>query len=272
MKEKQTLYKCIIITQQFINHYYQRHIDLCIPYIDENIVFIGAYDFQYTYGKEEFIKTFKQRIKEETDKVKINIIHDQYALISHNAHIWSIECCYFTHTTMPDHRYLLAKTRSTFVWKRKKETWSLLHLHTSHARDVPLIYDSPMKENTLEKYSTWFDYFNNMDILENKNKRSVYTDVNGIIHYLLPIEIIYVQVNDKLCTIYTFDEPVIVRSSLTYILKQSSFLTHVHKQFLVNNLYVKSIKRYQLTLVNDLTIPVSQKDYLLIKKYLGIIK
>ena len=117
-----------------------------------------------------------------------------------------------------------------------------------------------------------FDYFNNMDILENKNKRSVYTDVNGIIHYLLPIEIIYVQVNDKLCTIYTFDEPVIVRSSLSNILKYSSFLIQVHKQYLVNNLYVKSIKRYQLTLINDLTIPVSQKDYLLIKKYLGIIK
>ena len=173
---------------------------------------------------------------------------------------------------MPDHRYLLAKTRSTFVCKRKKETWSLLHLHTSHARDVPLIYDSPMKENTLEKYSIWFDYFNNMNILENQNKRSVYTDINGIIHYLLPIEIIYVQVNDKLCTIYTFVEPVIVRSSLTDILKQSSFLTQVHKQYLVNNLYVKSIKRYQLTLVNDLIITVSQKDYLLIKKHLEIIK
>lgn len=129
-----------------------------------------------------------------------------------------------------------------------------------------------MKENTLEKYSTWFDYFNNMDILENQNKRSVYTDINGIIHYLLPTEIIYVKVNDKLCTIYTFDEPVIVRSSLSNILKHSSFLTLVHKQYLANNLYVKSIKRYQLTLINDLTIPVSQKDYLLIKKHLEIIK
>ncbi|MFR2769410.1 MAG: LytTR family transcriptional regulator DNA-binding domain-containing protein [Thomasclavelia sp.] len=60
-----------------------------------------------------------------------------------------------------------------------------------------------------------------------------------------------------------------IRSSLND-LECLPFLLRVHKSYLVNNYYIKSIKRYQIQLINDVIIPVSQKNYLNIKKQLNL--
>ena len=223
MKDKKLLYECINITQDFIHCYYQYKIKLFIPIIDDNFTFIGPYNFQHAHSKDEFIKMINQRKKQRELKKDINVVYNHYHLIHRHANLWIIEGQYYTSACMPDGRFLLAKTRSTFVWKRKKDAWSLLHLHTSHARDIPLIYDSPIQENTIEKYSKWFDFINNLDKLEYEKKRIAYDDIDGTIHYLLPTEIIYVQVNDKLCTIHTFGEPITIRCSLTEILNNNPY-------------------------------------------------
>lgn len=272
MNEKEMLNDCIALTQNFISQYYQRKIDFCLSCLDKDFVFIGPYNFQQSHGKNEFMKIAEQQRKEDKNKVKINISHKHYSLIERNAYLWIIECSYYAHTTMKDGRYLLTKPRCTFIWKRKKNAWILLHLHISYARDIPLVFDNTFKNNTIQNYSSWFQYINEIDTLENRDRRTAYSDINGHIHYLFPSEIIYVKVDDKLCTIHTFGDPIIVRNSLSQILEQSPFLTKVHKQYLVNNRYVKAIKRYQLTLIHDITIPVSQKNYLQIKQDLNIIK
>ncbi|WP_083784283.1 LytTR family transcriptional regulator DNA-binding domain-containing protein [Thomasclavelia spiroformis] len=64
-----------------------------------------------------------------------------------------------------------------------------------------------------------------------------------------------------MCTIYTFGDSINIRSSTNNISKYVSFLLHVHKRYLVNNYYIKSIKRYQIKLINGITIPVSQKIF-----------
>lgn len=268
MKNKQLFAECVNLTQTFINNYFSRKLDLCLPYIDNQFVMFGPYDFQYTHGKTEFTRTINKRIKEETDKVKINVTHDQYALIYHNAYTWIIESCFYTDATTVDDRYLLAKNRCTFVWKRKKDSWVLLHLHASYARDLPLVFDSTFDHNVLKNYSTWLESIKTLDQKENKMNRLSFTDINGNIHYLFPSEIIYIKVDDKLCSIHTFGNQLTVRSSLTAIYNENPFLIQVHKQYLVNKQYVKSIKRYQLTLTNDQIIPVSQKYYMTIKNVL----
>lgn len=267
MKKKTLLIELFELTSKFIQNFYSRKINLCFPYLDDNFIWIGGFDFSCTHSKQEFISLVDIQQKKDNNFSTIKISHDRYTLIDHNSNLWVIEA--FFNTSRADKNcYFITKTRSTFVWKRKNKQWQLIHLHSSFARDVPLIYDSKYDFIDIDKYSSWFQFVREIDHYENHDKRIPFIDIEGITHFLLPSEILYVEINDKLSTIYTFGEKLTVRSSLRDILKQGHFFLQVHKKYLVNLYYVKSIKRYELELINDIKIPVSQKNYLEIKKTL----
>lgn len=266
MKEKILSMELFELTSKFIHNFYSQKINLCFPYLDDDFVWIGAFDFGCTHGKQEFISLINKQQEKDNNVTSIDISHDHYTLISHNANLWIIEA-FFNSSRAEKNCYFITKTRCTFIWKRKQKNWLLIHLHTSFARDVPLIYDSKYDFIDIDKYSSWFQFVRDIDHYENHDKRIAFVDIDGITHFLLPSEILYVEVNDKLSTIYTFGENIIIRSSLRDILNQGHFFIQVHKRYLVNNYYVKSIKRYEISLVSDIKIPVSQKNYLEIKNF-----
>lgn len=266
MIQKVSTLKCIDLTASFIKNYYSHNIEKCYQLLDDEFTWLGTYNFQNARNKKEFINIINNKLESEHSKPEITVSHDKYSPISNNSNLCVIEGCFFTSTHDEMNHFLLAKTRCTFIWKKVKKNWFLLHLHMSHVRDIPLIYDSTFKkQSNIAKYDSWFQYFREIDKYETKNKRTIFKDTDGTVHYVLAAEIIYVEVNDKLCIIHTFGDSIIVRSSLQEIAKQNHFLLLVHKKYLVNRYYIKSIKRYELELINDTIIPVSQKNYLQIK-------
>ena len=257
--------ECIRLSKQFINNFYKHDIDKCLAFLDENFIWVGAFEFMFTYSKSEFIKIVEYFQNSKNTKVS----DDKYSLLFLNASIGIVVGNLTTYSLQNDRHFLFAKTRCTFVWKRKKDSWILLHIHTSQARDIPLEYDSTYQLPNINEYTSWFQYLREVDFNDTKNKRIQFNDIDGVTHYLLLSEILYIQSNDKICTIYTFGDNISIRSSLND-LECLSFLLRVHKSYLVNSYYIKSIKRYQIQLINDVIIPVSQKNYLNIKKQLNL--
>lgn len=265
MIQKIPTLECIDLTASFIKNYYSRNIEKCYCLLDDEFTWLGTYNFQNARNKREFINIINDKLKLKRSKPEITVSHDKYSLVSSNSNLWVIEGCFFTSTNDDLNHFLFAKTRCTFIWKKVKKNWLLLHLHMSHVRDIPLIYDSTFKQTDISKYGSWFQYFREIDKYETKGKRTIFKDTEGSIHYILAAEIIYIEVNDKLCIIHTFGDSITVRSSLQKIAEQNPFLLHVHKKYLANLYYIKSIKRYELELINDMIIPISQKNYLKIK-------
>lgn len=257
--------ECIELSRQFIKDFCNRDINKCLDLIDDDFMWIGAFESMYIHGKQEFINAVENINNEKPIKVS----NDQYSLLFRNAHLWIVIGSLITSSLQDDGHLLFAKTRCTFVWKRKKDSWILLHIHASHARDIPLEFDSAYQTPDINEYVSWFQYLRKADFNNTKNERIQFRDLHSTTHYLLLSEILYIQSNDKICTIYTFGDNISIRSSLND-LEYLSFLLRVHKSYLVNSYYIKSIKRYQIQLINDVIIPVSQKNYLNIKKQLNL--
>ena len=103
-----------------------------------------------------------------------------------------------------DGHLLFAKTRCTFCLEKKKGFMGSFTYHASHARDIPLEFDSAYQTPDINEYASWFQYLREVDFNDTKNERIQFRDLDSTTHYLLPSEIIYIQSNDKICTIYTF--------------------------------------------------------------------
>lgn len=93
--------------------------------------------------------------------------------------------------------YCLLKHAVHLSGKEKKDSWALLHIHASHARDIPLEFDSAYQTPDINEYASWFQYLREVDFNDTKNERIQFRDLDSTTHYLLPSEIIYIQSNDK---------------------------------------------------------------------------
>ncbi|EDS74982.1 hypothetical protein CLOSPI_01297 [Thomasclavelia spiroformis DSM 1552] len=58
----------------------------------------------------------------------------------------------------------------TFM-EKKKDSWTLLHIHSSHARDIPLEFDSVYQTPNINEYTSWFQYLRAIDFNDTKDKR-----------------------------------------------------------------------------------------------------
>ena len=125
--------ECIELSRQFIKDFCNRDINKCLDLIDDDFMWIGAFEFMYIHGKQEFINAVENINNEKPIKVS----NDRYSLLFRNAHLWIVIGNLITSSLQDDGHLLFAKTRCTFVWKRKKDSWALLHIHASHARDIP---------------------------------------------------------------------------------------------------------------------------------------
>lgn len=61
--------------------------------------------------------------------------------------------------------------------------------------------------------------------------------------------------------IYTSTQSFCIRKNLNQLLELMPFLIQCHKSWLVNPLYVLEIRRYSITLTNDIQIPVGKTRY-----------
>lgn len=96
--------ECVELSRQFIKDFYNQDTNKYFDLIDDNFMWVGAFEFMYIYGKE-------------------------------------------------------------------KDSWTLLHIHSSHARDIPLEFDSVYQTPNINEYTSWFQYLRAIDFNDTKDKR-----------------------------------------------------------------------------------------------------
>lgn len=251
-------------TKSVLHSFYSRDISTVVDSMDENCVWIGSYDSQYTYGKEAFI----QETQSEGKELPVQILQEEYALIFHEKKYSAVYGRYTVVGEAKDGMILLAKVRLTFVWKQVGDILLAVHIHCADSKDVPLQYSNCKIENLSENLS-WFEYIRKVDNNTSKSERILLKDRNGLIHTLLPLEILYVKANDKESIIYIGEKSFVTKYSLRELQKLCPFLLRTHKSYLVHPLYIRGIRRYTLTLHNQTELPVSKGQYMMIKNILS---
>lgn len=259
LTEQDVIKKCFSV----IHSFYERKIQPIADLLDQNFVWIGAYEFQYLAGKEAFLKS----IRKESEEPSIQVSQEEYHLLAHSGSLWSIYGRFTVTAVQDDGTFLMAKVRNTFVWREENNHLILMHIHGSHARDVPLEYKE-MPSLQHEEREAWFDYLKRVDRLMGPPKRICFKTTDGIYRFLLPAEILYITAENKTCTVYTLNGSFTTRIPLKEAEQMSTLFIRIHRAYLVNIRFVLTSCRYRVTMSDGSELPIGKERYLDVREQL----
>lgn len=252
-------------SQEAVHTYFHRDMDAFARMLDENFIWIGSYDFHYTKGKEHFLEASKQ----ESQEVSAQISEEEYSLLCHEKKVWIVYGRFTAFAWENEETLLYSRQRLTLVWKQVKNELKLLHVNCTMARDIPVETDSSIVSDRLKEDVRWFDYIRRFETIKEKEERIMLKDYNGEIHYLFPIEILSVHVENRQSVICTGNGSITVRRSLKQLSDDIPQLLQVHKNWLVNPAHVQTIQRYTATLLPDMDVPIGKSRYNEVKEALA---
>lgn len=257
----------LIKSQEAVHTYFHRDMDAFSRMLDDDFIWIGSYDFHYTKGKESFLEASRQ----ESEEVSAQISEEEYSVLCHEKKVWIVYGRFTAYAWENEETLMYSRQRLTLVWKQAGDDLKLLHVNCTMARDIPIETDSALVSDRLKEDVRWFDYIRRFETVKEKEERIMLKDNKGGIHYLFPIEILSVHVEKRLSAICTGNERFIVRKNLNRLLEEIPQLLQVHKNWLVNPAHVKTIRRYTVTLLQDMEVPVGKSRYNEVKEALASI-
>lgn len=261
---KYTEKELLVKSQDMVHAYFNRDMDTFIDTLDDDFVWIGSYDFHYTRGKDEFIKASKQ----ESEEVSAQISDEEYSLLCHERNIWIVYGRFTAYAWKDEETLLYTRQRLTLVWRQKEDDLKLIHINCTMARDIPLETDPARIDEKLKENIRWYDYIRQFEEVKEQEERIMLKDVTGGIHYLYPVEILSIHIENRLSTIHTGNDSIVVRRNLNQLLDDIPQLLQVHKNWLINPAHVRQIQRYTVTLSQDMQIPIGKSRYNEVKEAL----
>lgn len=248
--------KLIDYSSSVFHYYFNRDMDSFVKLLDPDFVWIGSYHFQYTKGIDQFLEI----TKEEAQEIAAEVFDEEYQILSSGRQLWALHGK-FSASAWKDDTYLFTDQRATLIWRRVGDDFKLLHLHCTMARDIPLQgkpEHPPVPKNNIR----WYEYMLNTEEKRAPSReRFLLRDVNGNIHYLQSAEILYIHIRSHIATVYTGNESFDIRKNANQLLEELSFLKQVHRSWLVNPMYIQNLRRYFLTLTNQIQIPIGKSRY-----------
>ncbi|PNV59113.1 DUF4440 domain-containing protein [Clostridium sp. chh4-2] len=236
-------------TREAIHMFIRKQIRPFTELLDDNFVWIGDFEPLYMQG----IQAFLESVKEEIQELPVNITEEEYALLSHEHHMW-VTYGRFT----ADASGLTSRIHFTFVWKQTGDNLRLLHANANHARKMPpdtaqsKIFEQPLLENQLP-------------YPEGARKLAL-RDLSGCIHYLLTDDVLFIKADNKICGITTKNGVFSCRMPLRELARPP--FVQIHKSYLVNPAYIRRICRYQASLPNGILLPIGKYWYMDLKQRL----
>lgn len=253
--EKYVIMTCSTIIQNF----YNRQINYVYNKADPSFVWIGANDFQWAIGLDEFIKI----TKDESQEAPVTLTNEEYHLLRHVDSIWIVYGRYQVTAVFDDGRMFPAKVRITFVLEEQDNDLKMLHVHGSNAQDYPI---------AIEPYQPgdgYFNYLKRLNLPFEQVEKIAFKDRNHHYHYIHLNEIKYIEAQNHYVHVYTLNDDFEVRTTLTKVqpILRNDF-KRIHRGFIVNRNYIERIRHNAVFLISKEELPVSRSNFLEVDAWL----
>ena len=256
--------KIIQMTLENVRSFYSRNFDLNTCPMTDNFMWIGSNDFQWCESLEEFERVTKK----EYEEPPVMLSDEEYHLLFHERNVWVVYGRYKASTVLEDGSVIYAHVRGTYVWRRMNGEMKLVHVHGSHAQDIPLNQNTPPEE-PLTADSAFFDYLKKLDSLDTKIDKISFRDRDGRHRYLLPDEILYVKAEGQRSRVYVRDGEFQVTGILaSHEGKLPGYFRRIQKSYVVNTHYIESIYRYRAVLRDGQEVPIGKEWYMGLKMWM----
>lgn len=110
IRRRDTLEQELIQQSSLVFHsYFDRDMDTFVSLLDENFVWIGSYDFQYSKGIDEFLEITKEEQQENSAKV----YDEEYHILSHTNHAYAVYGRFSASAWKNEETFLYTRQRAT---------------------------------------------------------------------------------------------------------------------------------------------------------------
>ncbi len=255
-----TTTQLINYTDEILHGFYNRDIEPYLHYLSDDFVWIGAFDFQFSTTKQDFLSI----VQSELNAIPFQMKDEQYELIARDRDTF-ILCCRFTLSSiLPDASSLQMHTRLTIIWKYIDGALKIIHIHGSNAQDISLTIAAP--QPALKKNDEDFIAYIKHSTTQTSSLKKLFRQPSGA-HCILPEkDILYLQADGQNTKIYTINDCILVSGILQVHQKAlSDNFFRIHKSYLVHISAITTFYRYRVTLCNKIELPIGKERYLDLK-------
>lgn len=248
------------LSGEIMKQHYARNLDFVIEHMDENVMWIGASECEYTVGKDAMYQLLFLQLN-----TPCKILESSYHLIYKSDTTATVSGKLTVETCEETGLYLKVKQRVTFQYvKAENDKPVIVHLHVSNIWDI-------LEPNEKFPYRAGREtYLYVLEQLKKKEGLMKKIELAGKKHekyLLLADEILYIEAQRHYCIVYYMDGRLEVMEAIGTVAKRlpEQFLT-VHRSYIVNMNYIVGIERKSLVLCDSLRVPIPTKRYNIIRK------
>lgn len=258
--EKESIRKCIDMTQEVMVRHFHGDDDFVIGFLHDHCIWIGSCADEFYQGKERIAKVLK---KEAEDLPDIELTAQEYMCATHDTHQCVITGRHIGQTSSDSGKLFRDMQRVTFVWKKEKGVFFIMHIHVSNPMNN--LQKGENFPNGLSKYTK--EYFNSLVLNDVKKTGSITVkDQQNRYQRIKISDIVYCEAFNMNCIIHLTGNDVFGRVTLLELEnmvkgKNNMMFRRVHKSYLVNKYQVLSLERYEMTLRGGGRISVSKDRY-----------
>lgn len=244
------------LTYECLNRYWQKDYMFVISRCAEQIIYCGARQDEFMLTRSEVEENFRINANEIRP---CHLINAEFFAQS-NASLCVITGNYRVVTDETADFFLQAQQRCTFVWEKTTEGPKIRHMHVSNPIGELKIAKEEAFPNTMGKMAHRY-MMNEIQRRTDSGRVSAYVE-NGSLIFFEISKILFISALGKECVIQTTTGEKFVKNSISDLQKQvGDNLIAIHRSYLVNPEFIRSIRRYHITLVNGTELPVPQRKY-----------
>lgn len=265
--EKESIKRCIDLTQEVMIRHFHGDDDFVINMLHKNCIWIGSCANEFYQGKDKIAEVLKQ---ETLNLPLVELSAMEYMCASHDNHDCIVTGRHMGQTSFESGEIYRDMQRVTFVWKKIGDEFFIMHMHVSNPMNN--VQNGEIFPHEIGRYTK--EYFN-MLVINDVKKMGTITikDQRNRFHIVKVKDIVYCEAFNMNCIIHLRKNDIFGRVTLLELEnmleeKNAGMFKRVHKSYLVNKYFVESLERYEITVRGDVRIPVSKERYCDIREWL----
>lgn len=265
--DKESINQCLALSQEVMIRHFRGDSEFAIELMHKNCIWIGSCASEFYQGKKDIAEVLR---KIEGTLPPVELYAFEYMCVSHDVHDCTITGRHLGQTRLDAGEIYRDMQRVTFVWKKIKDKFFIMHIHVSNPMN-----NVQEDENFPHRVGKYTKEYLNMLVSKVVEKNGFITvkDQQSRFHIIPINDILYFEAFNMNCIIHLKNEDVLGRITLLDVEKMISernekMFKRVHKSYLVNKYYAQSLKRYELTVSGGIKLPVSQARYNEVREWL----
>jgi len=256
--------KLIHLTQHLLEEYWKKKCEELLFYCAEQVLWIGAEQYEYILGLEKVRENFEELMKVLQPCWLVN---SEFVVVQNSGKACTITGRYLVQTSEEAEYFLQAEQRCTFTWELIDGEPKIRHIHVSNPIGEMKIAEGQRFLNEMGRMAR--KYMEDK-ILDLSSQPISIEGIDGGTHFIQTANIMYAEARASYCDLIMKTGDVIsAKCSLTDFEKMADpYFVRVHRSYIVNIRYLSQIQPFEVVMQNKARIPVPEKRFTEIREYI----